>query len=57
MAVDPIDEYRPIPFDQLSPELQREVVKTRRVIIGVGAVSIGLIVLMIVAIIIIALLA
>ena len=57
MAEDPIDEYRPIPFDQLSPELQREVVKTRRVIVGVGVVSIGLIVFMIVATLIIALLA
>ena len=46
--VESAEEYRPIPFDQLSPELQREVIKTKRVIWGVGIVSIGLIVLMIV---------
>ena len=57
MAENPIDEYRPIPFDQLSPELQREVIKTKRVIIAVGVVSIGLIVLMIVITLIVALLA
>ncbi len=57
MAENPVDEYRPIPFEQLSPELQREVVKTKRTIIAVGVVSIGLIVLMIVATIFIALLA
>ncbi len=57
MADNPVDEYRPIPFEQLSPELQREVVKTKRTIIAVGVVSIGLIVLMIVATIFIALLA
>ncbi len=57
MADNPVDEYRPIPFEQLSPELQREVVKTKRTIVAVGAVSIGLIVMMIVATIIIALLA
>ena len=57
MANNPGDEYRPIPFEQLSPELQREVVKTKRTIVAVGVVSIGLIVLMIVATIIIALLA
>jgi len=57
MADNPVDEYRPIPFEQLSPELQREVVKTKRTIVAVGVVSIGLIVLMIVATIIIALLA
>lgn len=57
MADNPVDEYRPMPFEQLSPELQREVVKTKRTIVVVGVVSIGLIVLMIVATIIIALLA
>lgn len=57
MAENPVDEYRPIPFEQLSPELQREVVKTKRTIIAVGIASIGLIVLMIVATIFIALLA
>ena len=57
MADNPVDEYRSIPFEQLSPELQREVVKTKRTIVAVGVVSIGLIVLMIVATIIIALLA
>jgi len=57
MTENPVDEYRPIPFEQLSPELQREVVKTKRTIIAVGVVSIGLIVLMIVATIFIALLA
>jgi len=57
MADNPVDEYRPIPFEQLSPELQREVVKTKRTIVAVGVVSIGLIVLMIVATIIFALLA
>ena len=57
MVENPVDEYRPIPFEQLSPELQREVVKTKRVIIAVGVVSIGLIALMIVATIFIALLA
>lgn len=57
MAENPVDEYRPTPFEQLSPELQREVVKTKRVILAVGAVSIGLIVLMIVATLIVALLA
>ena len=44
--VESAEEYRPIPFDQLSPELQREVIKTKRVIWGVGIASIGLIVLM-----------
>lgn len=57
MTENPVDEYRPIPFEQLSPELQREVVKTKRVIIAVGLVSIGLIVLMIVGTVVVALLA
>lgn len=57
MADNPIDEYRPIPFEQLSPELQREVVKTKRVILAVGFVSIGLIVLMIVITVVVAFLA
>lgn len=56
MTENPVDEYRPIPFEQLSPELQREVVKTKRVIIAVGLVSIGLIVLMIVGTVVVALL-
>ena len=57
MADNPIDEYRPIPFEQLSPELQREVVKTKRVILAVGFVSIGLIALMIVITVVVAFLA
>jgi hypothetical protein len=56
MPDEPAERYTPIPFDQLSPELQREVIKTKRVIWGVGIVSIGLIVLMCVLTIIVALL-
>lgn len=55
MAENPVDEYRPIPFELLSPELQREVVKTKRTILAVGVVSIGSIVLMIVGTVILAL--
>ena len=56
MTEKPVVEYRPIPFDQLSPELQREVIKTKRTIIAVGVISIGLIVLMIIGVIFAALL-